>query len=56
MKPPVHLPGHGALLEDGTFIPQADIDRAVRLIEAAVAVLADWQARVVAEAEGVTEG
>lgn len=38
-RPPVYLDGEGALLPDGTFVPQEAIDRAVDAISAACRVI-----------------
>lgn len=56
--PPVYLPGHGALLPDGTHVPEAAIARAVEVIAAACALLEALppQVRVVLEAEAAAEG
>ena len=35
MNPPVYLDGEGALLDDGTFVPEAAIQTAVDVITAA---------------------
>lgn len=46
MTPPVYLPGVGALLPTGEFIPEADVRAAVDR----VAALCDWLRSLPAEA------